>query len=582
MMIWHYSKILLALVGALLVSVGQVLAQELVVEWGDQQGNPIPNALRNAIANDTLRPADRVYKLKRGGFYWNEDRIDYNGYHLRLVGETVDEAGPEAFVCGDGGDEDCGPAIIQRVAREDLSIDGVMLTNSGNDSDLTVRNVWLMGQDDQGGRSSYEQIALNASDSDFWFDNVIFDKNDWHFLGPNSTGCNMYVTNSVFRNLHGPSQQWEGLGVRFEAGADTVMFENNTFLNIGFTPFQSEAAPMNFFVANHNTFVNIGRSFQAGNIWKEAYVTNNVFLNPFWHGEMPSEYNDPDREDPYTGFFGIGALPARFGTDLDRRIVLANNSYWRDEAFETYGADSIRTQPIVNDTTMGYFNAWDGMVMSGNYVGEMADVASYSDLQAQFADLISNIVEIRGGSSDATLYPFDPGRDEECFVCNIWPLPEDFSYTNETLRTGGTDGLPLGDLNWFSDSKEIYLANREAELAKIVAMAGARVTLNIVSTFEGEVGVLEGDAEVAPAEGFTYYSMDGGGFIQWSFDVPAAGVHSLVVSTHLRGNSDRGQRIIINGNPTIRNNAGYGESFWSATLGDPTNEWFESTITQAG
>jgi hypothetical protein len=34
-----------------------------------------------------------------------------------------------------------------------------------------------------------------------------------------------------------------------------------------------------------------------------------------------------------------------------------------------------------------------------------------------------------------------------------WPLPENLAYTNQALMTASTDGLPLGDLNWFPDKK---------------------------------------------------------------------------------------------------------------------------------
>ena len=38
-----------------------------------------------------------------------------------------------------------------------------------------------------------------------------------------------------------------------------------------------------------------------------------------------------------------------------------------------------------------------------------------------------------------------------------WPLPEDLAYTNPALMTAGTDGLPLGDLNWFPEKKKEWL-----------------------------------------------------------------------------------------------------------------------------
>jgi hypothetical protein len=53
-----------------------------------------------------------------------------------------------------------------------------------------------------------------------------------------------------------------------------------------------------------------------------------------------------------------------------------------------------------------------------------------------------------------------------------WPPPFNLAYTNDTLMRGGTDGLPLGDLNWFPAKKTIYLANR----AKFIAALQDSVT----------------------------------------------------------------------------------------------------------
>ena len=87
-------------------------------------------------------------------------------------------------------------------------------------------------------------------------------------------------------------------------------------------------------------------------------------------------------------------------------------------------------------------------------------------------------------------------------------------------------------------------------------------------------------SEVVAAEGFNYFSMDGSGFIEWEFDLAADGEYQLVVHTHLRDNTDRGQRIIVNGT-NIRNNESYGEYFWSQSLGQPTSEWFYTPIMSA-
>ena len=48
-----------------------------------------------------------------------------------------------------------------------------------------------------------------------------------------------------------------------------------------------------------------------------------------------------------------------------------------------------------------------------------------------------------------------------------WPPPFDLTYTNDTLLTAGTDGLPLGDLNWFPSKLATYKANRATYIAAL-------------------------------------------------------------------------------------------------------------------
>ncbi len=567
---------LLLVVIAMTVGASTAAAQSvLVVEWADTNGDVIVNALRDAIANDTNRPDDRVYKLKRGGFYWNEDRIEVEGFHLRLIGETADEADPaEAFVCGPNFDEDCGPPIVQRVHREDGSFDGLMVQTSGSGSHVTVERVWLMGQTGDGLRTTWQPFRMNASDSRYVFDHVIFDRNNWQHLGNAGANTSLFVTNSMFRNIFGPAQQWEGMAMQFDAGADSVVIENNSFLNLGFTVVKSEAAPMQYFRVNHNTFVNVGRNFTSGAIFKEAYVTNNVFVNYFWHGEQPSEYEDPNRIDPFAGFFGIAALPSQFGTDLDRRIVLANNSFWRDDAFAAMMPADIRSQPVVNDTTAGWFAAFDGMVMQNNFTDVQPDLVTYPS--SIIPDMVANITELRGGSSDATLYNFDPGRDETCFVCNVWPVGEDYTYTTASLLTGGTDGLPLGDLNWFPASKTDFEANKDAYVAAIEDLAGARVTLTIVGTGEADEGTLSGSS-IEGVDGFTFYEMQSSGFIEWQFDIATAGTYDLSIGTRMRFGT-KGQHLTIDGQ-RFKNQAfaGNGEFVFDAEVLGP--DFVEYRIT---
>lgn len=539
---------------------------ECVVEWFDG-GDVNINALRNAVANDADRPADRVYVLRRGGYYWNEDAIENTDFDLVIRGETAEEgAASGQNVCGASGTEDCGPAVIQRIVRGDGSVDAMI--RSGGSGGQHLMNVWLMGQDNTGITGFYEPIVINSENARFTYDNVIFDRNDWHHLGVKSGGNSFYVRNSHFRNLVGNTQRYEGRAIRLEAGADTVMFENNSFFNITSFPFQSEAAPVDYFVFNHNTVINFGLAFNAGGIWQQAYVANNVWVNPFWQGESADQYNGPNRTDPYSSIFGIANLPAAFGFNSDRRILLANNTYGRAAEINThYGTispDPVRPQPLVNDTTQGWFDAFpDGMKKFGN-LDVIPNFAS-APLGGAVYDAMKGFITAAATAAPTPwpLVVWDPGRSSEPIDVN-WPLPEDFSYSDANLQTAGTDGLPLGDLNWFPAAKADYEANREDYLQDLVDNFDPIEEVLVAPILQAEGQTINDGATVVEAGGFTSFFMESSGFIEWTFDLPADGEYGYNILTNLRGSDPRGQNFLLNGSSTnsAQTQEGFGEVFF--------------------
>ncbi len=576
----QYRFILLALVaGFIFGQPPQAAAQagdELLVLW-DADGDLVPNlnALRDAIANDTNRPAGRVYKLQRGGFYWNPDVIDNVGFHLRIVGETP------------GTTADAGPAVLQNVANATGFVSARMF---GGQSSLTLKNLYIMGQNDLGDQGTrYQPCQVDASDARFVIEGCIFERSNFAIMAFTGRNNDIFFRNNVFRNLVGSpvSQQWEGRGVSIWADQDTVVVENNTFFNIHFTPFQLEQGSANYLLFNHNTLVNFGRNLIVGNWYQEAYFANNLIYNGFWHSEGTADFG-PGR-DPratVTGLWSIAALPSKYGPELGRKIVFTNTSAWLTQRFVDYhAANSLSNQPFINRVTKeDFLDLYDAMVIQDTL---WADPGLATTTPEIYDAMIAAIEATRAGQTGVPYFwkiPEDaPGT--LCHTCPSWPLPENFSYTNTQLRTAGTDGLPLGDLNWFPTQKAQFDANRDQYIAAIHDIGPKPPSFEVRGTVEAEVGALAGDAVIEPFQGFSYYQMDGGGYMEWTFNLPQAGVVDLLVSTHLRGNSDRGQRILVNTtdpNLSLRNNSGYGEYFWSSSLGDPTNEWFTTTITQAG
>ncbi|MFW5972567.1 MAG: FlgD immunoglobulin-like domain containing protein, partial [Bacteroidota bacterium] len=383
---------------------------------------------------------------------------------------------------------------------------------------------------------------------------------------------------------------------------------NNTFLNIGHTVVQSEARPIEYIRFVHNTLVNIGRTINSGGIWKEAYFANNLGVNVGWHGEDEADFS-ATRETAHNGIFGVGELPPQFGTDLEREVVFVNNAFWRDPAFESwYDANGYISQPLFTSelregfeetirTTQDFFDELPNMLAESNQWQVNPGLVSYTQAPAvdQFPetsipledlvpDMIQTMETLRAGSTtpnweDAWLW--DPGREPGFYqaVGFVYPLPEDLSYTNETLRTAGTNGLPLGDLNWFPEAKEQWEANREQYIADIHEMVESE-EVEIVAEFEAEDGVVEGDATVETVEGDTWLTIRPGGYMEWTFEIDESKEYWLDAHVHHAGRETSGIDKILNGE-AIFDERGWGQFVYEPALqGVPADEWTTVRWTQ--
>jgi hypothetical protein len=401
---FNYRFILLAMFAVtMLFSVTQIKAQsELIVEWEAADGTVEKNALQSAIANDTERPADRVYKLRKGGFYWLTETIQNNGWALRIVGEEPDPSDPYG-----------NPAVLQMVARGDATVSGKILQGGG---DVYLKNLYIVGADDNGVQTYYQPVEMTGEGYRYTFDNCVFERTNFAAIAVSGKNNDIFITNCKFRNLIGqPStQQWEGRAISIWADQDTVIVENNTFFNIGMTAFQIEGGAANYIRFTHNTIVNLGRAINTGNWWKEAYFANNLLVNSFWHGEGFADYNliqNPTREALTTGHFGVGALPGKYGPEEGRRVVFAKAAAWLDPAFTTYYGDTIRTQPFINEITAErFFDKYDAMVISDTlHLSAKPDFPIYTD--DIITSMIQNISDLRASVTPATPW--------------FWQLPED-------------------------------------------------------------------------------------------------------------------------------------------------------------
>lgn len=566
-----YNVTLLLMAGLFVVlSAPEAKAQStdtLEVEWYDEAtGELIMNSLYKAIITDTLedgtRPSNRVYKLQQGGFYYVTEAIQNNGFALDIVG-----------VAGDPSDELANPPVLQIGAREDGTEPGKMFEVRG---DFSLKNVIVNGKTTLG-NLGYEYIDARNDGLRLEFDNVIFEYAQWAIMGIYSKGADLFITNSHFRNFHSETQPWGGRGFSVWSDADTVWVENNTFHSIGGFTGQIEGATAELLWFNQNTIVNNGRQILLMPWVKNAYITNNLILNPFWHGESKSEIS-ADRltstDEQYSGLFAIASLPASYGLDVQRNIAIANNSFFLAEDFETlFEADNdsfpVRKQPILNVKTQELFDANDNMVVADNFFDEYNP--GFTEFADNYSEMFGFITDIRRGVSPVRKYYWDPGRDESNESIQ-WPLPEDLTYSDATLKTAAIGDYPMGNLNWYPTDKASWLAGRTAQQEAIKNLLGEPVTVNFESTLEAEEGTVGGNAEVTTVADSNRYRarIEAAGDIVWDdVAITTAGTYDVVVSLRTwwdDGSDGRATTLDVNGVEVVFPRGGTGDQFNTAKI----------------
>lgn len=543
------TALLLSCMLSVLVTV-QVKAQAegdtLLVEWYDNsKPGPFNNNLFSVIQGDTTaegeRVANRVYQLRKGGFYYTSEPIQNDGWHLNIVGNGPKEVAED-------GDH---PPMIQMTAREDGNTPGKMFNVRG---DITLKEMIINGKTTLG-ELKYEIIDVRADGGRFIFDEVIFEYAQWGIAGFYSKDADIWITNSKYRNLVSETQPWGGRGFSVWADADTIWVENNTFMNIGGFTAQVEGSSPNFFLFNHNTIVNNGRQVLLGAWLRDAYFTNNLILNGFWQGESAQEIS-ADRlastDEQYAGMLGIDNLPAQYGLDASRNIAVANNSFYLESEYETYFTTDndtfdIRKQPLLQERVAAIFDANENMILSGNLVDvENPGFVTYAD---NHADRIQFITDLRQANSPITLHYWDPGRSEDNTSIQ-WPLPENLTYSNATLQTAAIGGYPLGDLNWYPEQKATWWANRDAQYQAIAELLGEPVVITPAGFVEAESGTAGGNAVTEAAPTRQIARIEAAGNIVWDDVQMSAGTYDVEISHRTwyeDGSVARQTDLVVNG-----------------------------------
>ena len=584
----QYLLMLVVLVAlAIFWPVQQAQSQDtLVVPWSKDGINPTIDTLRSVILGDTLangsrKNLNRVYKLQVGGIYHLANRIENTQkgvvFPLRLVGEP---AGTTFLL---------NPPFIQMVSPSGGgNPDGRMFTGL---TDVTLKGLYITGRWSDGSQSSnYQFITMTANKSKFFIDNCVFEQSNFAVLAFTGSGNVITITNSKFRNLieRPITQQWTGRGISIWADQDSVVIENNTFFNIGCFVFQLEGGSAKYVRFNHNTIVESGRQITQGNWWQNAYMANNLIINGFWQGEGPADLTSTGRDprQTYNGLFTVGSLPSVYGVPNEaRRIVIAKNYAYLDPRFTAkYTPASVQRAYFLDPVSkLDFTNIYTVASGSHMYVKDTVWLSTFpagitdplNDVNWQkpqynvtgatmIDSMWASITTLRANQTPGAQYVY---KQNTAWTDYTWPLPENFTYTEASLLTAGTDGLPIGDLNWFPASKTAFLADQANKVKTVENLAGQVIVTTLDSTIQAENTTLTAPAAVQSTQGLTFFDYNGSGSITWTVNITNPGLYDTKWLVNMTGRGQSGPVLGINGKDFVDRAHGWGQFVMDPLLG---------------
>jgi len=394
-------------------------------------------------------PAD-VYLAESGAFYyWDATlQVDFD-LHIKGVSSDWirDQATPPIFVPIPDG----AGAIFAFI----------QVTEGGS---LTLENALFSGRNSTVGGDILGNFLEEVGATKIIIDNCSFSDMSGNVVTTNSDPDMVSITNCVMINsFRTSSSPWGGHLGRFNTLGAELVIENNTFVNSGRLLGNGGRFLNSNITQNHNSWLNSQTNAQELH-YKQALYANNIFYNWSWMGRTPADvaYN-----------YSITTFETFAGLPLDSvSTYFGRNLLYRDPAIKAHYdnvlVDSADVSPYIVwnldvDTTI---TEYDNFTIGKHYW----------DIDPEFTTGPGNLDKMLewltfkyvGGDEWPDWRVTSPVTyDTDGQPVVSWPPAFDLSYTNEHMLVGATDGLPMGDLNWFPPSKATYLANKDSYIAAL-------------------------------------------------------------------------------------------------------------------
>lgn len=394
-------SIMVLLLGLLIISESS-FAQRMV--------NVAPGfgTINNIIGGDTTATGARVdsntvYVLERGGLYILDGEFSPS---YQCIIEAAEGDGPR-------------PRIVLGVPTGGTTPEQAIRPRAN----FWIKGCYVSAQDELGGMGT-RIFRFEGNGVKIVVDDCHLDIASQAAYRINTDNNILYLTNSIVSNIGTMASPENGRAFDDRGNdVDTIYVENCTFYNLTFRVLRDGGGRINYAYFNHNTIMNIGfGAIDLGEVLT-ARVTNNIIKNGNFLG-----VNDA------TGDYIIETLPWT-GTETPD-IVISNNNIFTDPALIAAFPDTIAA-PV----------RFDSLTIS--YIEQGGHTASNIDENLEFTDgPASPIAEVTAFFQDPTT--------SEGFLDTTGQANFNFAYpTTAQSYTAGTDGKPLGALNWFGMTVDV-------------------------------------------------------------------------------------------------------------------------------
>ena len=383
------------------------------------------------------------------------------------------------------------PPCIQPDVLPDNSIPATLFTLNGKKTKGVFKNLYLLAlainNTANGGGVA---IQVSADSVRLEIDNVVFDEWQNLAIAYNGNYDKFFVTNSKFRNMVHSNQWYIGEALRNtwpgEVATDSVVFKFNTFFCLnGYASAPVSKYLVTYFDFSHNSVIytfknpmfifNVTKAKINDNLWYGTYAggvdeTENPWWDNLWYPDTTYGVVSLQPLDSAKIRVFAPSLPPKPSGVVDtaaeqlRVIEAKNNVYFWPSALTTLwtawndtASNKIITPTWMNVRTTDMFannTVWPGLTESGNQGVDPGFGAAIPGVVNQATNGLAAWFKLcRTGLLTNTYWGYQ--KTQVGSAANWvppWPLPEaaDMKYSNNALKTGGTDGRAIGDPYWFN------------------------------------------------------------------------------------------------------------------------------------